>query len=207
MGRWEPNAQARLRQAAMDLYSERGFERTTVAEIAERAGLTERTFFRHFADKREVLFAGSSRLQETLTASVAAEPPGTDPAVAVAAAFEKAAADYFPPVEYSRQRQRVIDANPALQERELAKLDRLAAALAVTLRDREAVPATVQAVAPPAPAAVPLALSLIAESGVAAFKVAFARWIGDPADGELLGHMRSAFAALGDVWSFAPARI
>ncbi|WP_127503613.1 TetR family transcriptional regulator [Actinoplanes solisilvae] len=192
MGRWEPNAQARLRQAAMDLYAERGFDQTTVAEIAEKAGLTERTFFRHFGDKREVLFGGSERLQEMLVASVTAADPGTDPAVTVAAAFEHAAEDYFPPVGYSRQRQQVIDANPGLQERELAKLDGLAAAMAAALRERET---------PDLPAA------LIAETGVAAFKVAFVRWVTDPADAPLLGHVRSAFAALGDVWSFAPGRI
>ena len=61
MGRWEPNAKGRLAQAAMDLYRDRGFEQTTVSEIAKRAGLTERTFFRHFADKREVLFCGRPR--------------------------------------------------------------------------------------------------------------------------------------------------
>jgi AcrR family transcriptional regulator len=66
MGRWEPDARGRLEQAALELYGERGFENTTVAEIAERAGLTERTFFRHFADKREVLFWGAGALQELL---------------------------------------------------------------------------------------------------------------------------------------------
>ncbi|HET6484728.1 MAG TPA: helix-turn-helix domain-containing protein [Actinoplanes sp.] len=191
MGRWEPNAQARLRQAAMELYAERGFDRTTVAEIAERAGLTERTFFRHFADKREVLFAGSSPLQELLVTSTASAAPEVGPGVAVAAAFEKAAAEYFPPVEYSRQRQRVIDANPALQERELAKLDRVAAALAGALRARGVDGPTA---------------ALTGESGVAAFKVAFVRWITDPADRPLLGHVRTAFAGLGDVWAFAPTR-
>ena len=64
MGRWKPDARGRLEQAAFELFTERGFEQTTVAEIAERAGLTERTFFRYFADKREVLFAGADALQE-----------------------------------------------------------------------------------------------------------------------------------------------
>ena len=71
MGRWEPNARGRLEQAALELYLERGFEQTTVAEIARRAGLTERTFFRHFADKREVLFAGADMLQDLLVSTVA----------------------------------------------------------------------------------------------------------------------------------------
>ena len=74
MARWEPNAHGRLEQAAMELYAERGFDQTTVAEIAARAGLTERTFFRHYADKREVLFGGSETLSERLVASVAGVP-------------------------------------------------------------------------------------------------------------------------------------
>src|ERR1700688_1830660 len=74
MTRWEPNAAGRLAQAALELYSERGFEQTTVAEIAGRAGLTERTFFRHFTDKREVLFAGAGMLQELVVTAVASAP-------------------------------------------------------------------------------------------------------------------------------------
>src|SRR5277367_3609988 len=77
--RWEPNAAGRLAQAAMELYSERGFEQTTVAEIAARAGLTERTFFRHFADKREVLFAGADGLRDLMVRAVAEAPVGLAP--------------------------------------------------------------------------------------------------------------------------------
>src|SRR5664279_2717020 len=83
VGRWEPNASGRLRQAAMELYVERGFEQTTVADIAERAGLTARTFFRHFADKREVLFAGSGSLQEQLVGALEAVPESAAPLEAV----------------------------------------------------------------------------------------------------------------------------
>ncbi len=173
----------------MDLYAEYGFDQTTVAEIAERAGLTERTFFRHFTDKREVLFAGSERLQEMLVESVAgsSRPAGLD---AVADAFERAAEHYFPPVEYSRQRQTVIDANPALQEREIAKLHRVAAALTEVLRAR--------GLDDPAAA-------LAAEAGVAAFKVAFARWVSDPAGGALADHLRESFIGLRAL--LAPARL
>src|SRR5271163_940416 len=92
MTRWEPNARGRLVQAAMELYSERGFEQTTVAEIAERAGLTERTFFRHFADKREVLFAGADALRELLVSTVAGAPESAAPIDAVATALEAAGA-------------------------------------------------------------------------------------------------------------------
>src|SRR6266576_346602 len=90
MSRWEPNARGRLEQAALDLYVERGFEQTTVAEIAERAGLTARTFFRYFADKREVLFAGSSDLQEHLVHALDAAPKSASPMQAVAAALDAA---------------------------------------------------------------------------------------------------------------------
>src|SRR5262252_4794303 len=111
MGRWEPNARGRLEQAAMELYVERGFEATTVAEIAQRAGLTERTFFRHFADKREVLFAGSEALEEALVGAVAAAPASVAPLDAVAAGLE-AVGDVLPSSrESARQRQAVIAAN------------------------------------------------------------------------------------------------
>ena len=92
MGRWQPNAPGRLERAALELYSERGFDRTTVAEIAERAGLTERTFFRYFADKREVLFAGASTLEEFLVASVNDAPAALPPIEAITAALEAAGA-------------------------------------------------------------------------------------------------------------------
>jgi len=170
MGRWEPNARGRLEQAALELYVERGYEQTTVAEIAERAGLTERTFFRHFADKREVLFAGAGALQELLVTAVAGAPDAVAPLEAVAVALEAAGALLQERREYSRRRQSVIDANPALQERELIKLAALASALAGALRRR--------GVAGPA-------ASLTAEAGIAVFKVAFERWIGETGQSDL----------------------
>src|SRR3981081_1573852 len=92
MTRWEPDSRGRLEQAALALYGERGFENTTVAEIAARAGLTERTFFRYFADKREVLFWGAGALQELLVSAVASAPDGIPPIVAIATALETAGA-------------------------------------------------------------------------------------------------------------------
>jgi AcrR family transcriptional regulator len=170
MGRWEPNARGRLEQAALELYVERGYEQTTVAEIAERAGLTERTFFRHFADKREVLFAGAGALQELLVTAVAGAPDAVAPLEAVAAALEAAGALLQERREYSRRRQSVIDANPALQERELIKLAALASALADALRRRGVT----------GPAA-----SLTAEAGIAVFKIAFERWISETGQSDL----------------------
>jgi len=122
MGRWEPNARGRLEQAALELYVERGFEQTTVAEIAERAGLTERTFFRYFADKREVLFAGADTLRDLMVGALAGAPEPAAPIEAVAAALQTAGVLLQERREYARQRQAVIAGNAGLQERELIKL-------------------------------------------------------------------------------------
>jgi AcrR family transcriptional regulator len=145
----------------MALYGERGYEQTTVAEIAKRAGLTERTFFRHFADKREVLFAGAEDLQQLLASTVADAPDSAAPIDAIAAGLLAAAALLQERREFSRQRQAIIAANRELQERELIKLATLASALADTMRRR--------GVEEPA-------ASLVAEAGIAVFKVAFGRW-------------------------------
>src|SRR3954462_14443281 len=111
MGRWEPDARGRLAQAAMALYGERGFEQTTVAEISTRAGLTERTFFRHFADKREVLFGSSGHLQDFLVNALVATSESTAPIDAVATALEAAGTQLNERREYALLRQAVIAAN------------------------------------------------------------------------------------------------
>jgi len=178
MGRWEPNARGRLERAALELYVERGFEQTTVAEIAERAGLTERTFFRYFADKREVLFAGGANLQEFLVSAVASAPDSAPPIEAVAAALEGAGALLQERRDYSRRRQAVIAANAGLQERELIKLASLASALATALRERGVT----------GPAA-----SLAAEAGIAVFKIAFERWVGGTSQPDLPRLIRESF--------------
>ncbi|MFS4092126.1 TetR family transcriptional regulator [Streptomyces sp. AF1A] len=162
MGRWEPNARGRLAEAALELYGERGFEQTTVAEIAKRAGLTERTFFRHYADKREVLFAGSAELEQLFVETVAGAPPSAAPMDALAEGLDAVCAVFADRREFARKRHAVIAATAELRERELIKLASMAAALAGTLRGR--------GVAEPA-------ASLTAEAGVAVFKVAFERWI------------------------------
>src|ERR1700722_17687538 len=167
MTRWEPNASGRLQRAALELYSERGYDQTTVAEIAKRAGLTERTYFRYFADKREVLFYGSDQLQERLVAGITSAPDGLSPLGVVGAALEAAAAPFEEAGDFPRRRQAIIAANPELRERELIKLAALAAALAGTLRRRNV----------PDPAA-----SLAAEAGIAVFKIAFLRWAGQTGD-------------------------
>ena len=151
-------ARDRLRTAALDLFREHGFERTTAAAIASRAGVTERTFFRHFADKREVLFDGEPRVRAALTGPL-------DTLLGAFRAFQ-------PMLEegrsYARPRQDVISSTPALRERELAKLDALADALAAALRARSV---------PDARAA------LAARIGMAAFTTAAQSWLDDPAVG------------------------
>jgi len=181
MGRWAPGATGRLVESALELYHERGFDQTTVAEIAARAGLTERTFFRHFADKREVLFAGSGTLFERVVAAVTDAPPGATPFDAVAAGLDAAATVIGDRREFSRQRQAVIAANPALQERELSKLASLAAAMADALGAR-GVPASTAALA--------------SETGMAVFKVAFGRWVADGTTGTLPEVVRDAMDEL-----------
>src|SRR5262245_65226921 len=118
MSRWQPNARGRLEQAALELYTKRGFDRTTVAEIAQRAGLTERTFFRHFADKREVLFWGQHRLREVYVNTIEAAPDSAAPLEMVAAAMEAAVPIFRERHAIARQRQMVIAATPELRERE-----------------------------------------------------------------------------------------
>jgi AcrR family transcriptional regulator len=165
MGRWEPGARGRLEQAALELFIENGYERTTVAEIANRAGVTERTFFRYFADKREVLFGGGHELEKFLVKRVAAAPDAAGPLDAIAIALKAAAADIFGErYEFVRKRQLVINSNSELAERELLKLASLAAAFAATLRER---------------GVGERAASLAAESGVAVFKTAFTQWVRD----------------------------
>jgi AcrR family transcriptional regulator len=181
MGRWEPNARGRLEKAALDLYGERGFEKTTVAEIAARAGVTERTYFRHFADKREVLFSGTSELQDMLTNTVADAPATALPLEATAAALEAIGGVFLGNRDRARRRQAVIQANPELRERELIKMAAFAAALAETLRKRGV----------PDPAA-----TLTAEAGIAVFKVAFARWLESPAGKELPDYIHESLNEL-----------
>ena len=162
MARWEPDARGRLEQAALELYGENGFENTTVAEIAARAGLTERTFFRHYADKREVLFGGGSMLADALVGPVAAAPQSATPIGAVAAGLEAAAELMEGRLEFARRRQAIIAASAELRERELIKLSSLSASLAEALRIR-GVPES--------------EADLTGEIAIAVFRIAFARWV------------------------------
>jgi AcrR family transcriptional regulator len=178
MVRWEPGARERLQAAALELFASRGFEQTTAAEIAQSVGLTERTFFRHFADKREVLFYGQDEFLRAFVDGVKTAPPQAS-ALEVIAFVLNAAGALFPDERrpYSRMRQAVIDQNPALRERELHKLAGLAVTVAEALRER--------GIGEPA-------ATLAAQSGTTIFGIAFGQWIRE-------GETRSLAAIAADV--------
>ncbi len=182
MGRWVPGAKGRFAEAAVELFDERGFEDTTVADIAARAGLTKRTFFRHFGDKREVLFSGSGPLEEKFVAAIAAAPADASPLDVVAAGLD-AMADLLAELggERPRKRQAIIAASPDLQERELIKLIGYANAGAAALRGRGV----------PEPAS-----SLAAEAGIAVLRIAFERWATGPDGQDLHQLLRDSLAEL-----------
>ncbi|GAA2611974.1 TetR/AcrR family transcriptional regulator [Paractinoplanes durhamensis] len=181
MARWQEGAAGRLAEAAMRLYVERGYEQTTVADIASEAGLTARTFFRHFADKREVLFAGSEFLRDAVVKSLAGVPATAEPMQAVAVALDATAELLGRDHRHSRLRQSVIMATAELRERELIKMATMAALMAEGLRER-GVPARDAALA--------------AESGAVVLRVAFEQWVEGPADADLRAVMRDTLARL-----------
>jgi AcrR family transcriptional regulator len=188
MVRWEPGTLERLQLSAIELFEERGYDSTTVADIAARAGLTERTFYRHFADKREVLVSGSDELASVFRTTVSAQPEGTAPLAAVAAALQAVGTFFEARRPFSKRRQAVIASSRDLQERELAKLDALTATLTDALGSRGVDR--------------PLA-SLVAAVGVALFHVAFGQWISGPD-----GHTFNSYVAraLDDLQSQVPVR-
>jgi AcrR family transcriptional regulator len=182
VARWEPNARGRLEEAALDLFSENGYDQTTVAQIAERAGLTERTYYRHFADKREVLFGGGPVLEEALVAAVRDAPADATPYDVVAAALGEAAG--FLGGErraIAPRRQAVIEAHPELRERELGKMASWARVLTESLQER---------------GVEPLVAGLLGQAGVAVFRVAFETWVVDPGARDLSVVLRDAFEEL-----------
>jgi AcrR family transcriptional regulator len=167
MTRWEPNGRRRLEEAALSLYAQHGFEKTTAAQIAKRAGLTERTFFRHFGDKREVLFGNEGAVRELLVSTVRQAPATQAPIDAISAGLTAVGDALQPRREAQRQRATIIGTHPELQERELMKQASWSAALADTLR--------VRGVAEPA-------ARLAAEVSIAVLRVAFERWIDETND-------------------------
>lgn len=169
----------------MELYREPGYDKVTVAEIAARAGLTRRTFFRYFSDKREVLFFGAEKLEAFVAEGVLAAAPGTPALAAVAtalAAVARRSDEDSAFADFARRRHTLIRAYAELRERELGKLASLASAAAAALRGR--------GVGEPS-------ASLAAEAGVAAFKVGFERWVDDPRRRKMGHHLREAMRGFG----------
>ena len=162
MGRWLSGAGERLERAALELFLEQGFEATTVPQITARAGLTTRTFFRHYADKREVVFGGVDFVQEFVVSRVIGAAVSVAPMEAVASAFESVGANFQENIERFSQRQRVIDASPELQARELGKLAVIASAISEALADRGVADS---------------AATLAAEMGTLVFRITFERWV------------------------------
>jgi AcrR family transcriptional regulator len=186
MGRWQPDARERLTEAALVLYGERGYEETTVAEIAERAGLTKRTFFRYFADKREVLFWGSELLEQQMVAAIEAAPASASPLDMIGAALDAAAVRFEEVREFALARHRIIISSRELQERELIKSASLAAAMARALRAR---------------GFGDTAATLAAHTGATVMHVAFQQWVGDPDRTPYQQIARDALAQLRDIAS------
>jgi AcrR family transcriptional regulator len=183
MARWEPDARGRLEKAAMELFQAHGYTKTTVEEIAAHAGLTERTFFRYFTDKREVLFSGSKELENVIVELIANAPEDTAPLDVVLEAFVAAgsALQSLREFSYVRARHALLAEHADLQERELIKLAALAAVVIKALHAR--------GVAEPA-------ASMAAEAGIAAFKVGFERWVSGKKPHGAAEHIRAAMVAL-----------
>ncbi|MFD9699768.1 TetR/AcrR family transcriptional regulator [Lentzea sp. NPDC059081] len=135
MARWDPGTEDRLRRAALDLFGEHGYDNVTVTQIAERAGITRRSYFRYFPDKREVLFGGSEQLPPALVEAVRASSETSLPAIALDA-VRQVGALLVERVDRTAERRAVIASSPELQERERTKSAAITAALCDALAER-----------------------------------------------------------------------
>lgn len=186
MARWAPGASDRLQRAAMELFAERGYEATTVAGIAERAGVTERTFFRHFADKREVLFPGEEQLEAVFVDAIAHAPADASLTGLLIAALDAGGGTLqeLRGREFARTRSAIIAANAQLQERELLKLAKLSRAVTAALVARGV-------------ADVPARLA--GDLAVSVFATAFSRWIAPGETRDLVELQRDGLAVISDL--------
>ncbi|MFE4001044.1 helix-turn-helix domain-containing protein [Nocardioides sp. YIM B13467] len=186
MARWEPDARGRMLAAALDLFAEKGYDRTTAGDIAARAGVTERTFFRHFADKREVLFANPNSLDEAVIKAIAAADEQATPLQMVLDGVREVAVGIAEARtrEQAAQRARIVEATPALQERELLKMAAMTTAAQTALAERGVGEPTA---------------SLAAYSAAAVFQTAFTRWVSGETDLSLPECVDEAAASLRDL--------
>ena len=163
VSRWAPDARERLETAALDLFVENGYEETTVAQIADRAGLNRATFFRHFADKREVLFGGEDVLAGLFGDAIRGASPDATVTECLQAALAAADAAMTPQQRAkAAKRVLVVAANAEVQERGLLKHARVAKSVTAALRERGTDELTAR---------------LGAEMGMLAFSIAFERWM------------------------------
>jgi len=181
MPRWDPCAEDRLREAALELFLEHGYENVTVAQITERAGLTRRSFSRYFTDKRDVLFAGSERLPAVLARGVRHADSTLSSFEALLTALVDVASALADQAPLAAQRRAVVRASPELQERGRTKFAAITDAVADALRDR----GTAESEA-----------TLLAQVGVAIFRTAFERWTDQPDDVGLPARIGEAAAEL-----------
>ncbi|GAB3673013.1 TetR family transcriptional regulator [Angustibacter aerolatus] len=187
MSRWEPGARERLERAALDLFVEHGFDDVTVPQITARAGLTTRTFFRHFADKREVLFSEADRMPALVAQLVAEAPPERSPVDVVRLGLPSVAEAFEGRLEQLQRRATVVGGHDGLRERELRKMEALVEAIASAFRDR---------------GVEPLTAAVVAETVVGVVKVALRRWIDSGGAEPLAGTMQTALQRVGS--SFGP---
>lgn len=185
MGRWEPGAQDRLERAALELFLRHGFDRVTVPDITARAGLTTRTFFRHFADKREVLFADADQMPALAARLVLDAPPELGPIDVVAHGLPTLASAFEGRLHQLRQRKAVIDDHDGLRERELHKMERLVDAIADAFRRR---------------GVDDLTAAVVAETAVGVVKVALHRWITSDGREPLRRVMADSLTRIGDAF-------
>ena len=190
MGRWRPDARQRLERAALELFTEQGFAATTVPQITARAGLTTRTFFRHFTDKREVLFGGPE-IPAMATRLMTDAPPGLDPATLIVAGLRTVAETRFEGRrEEVRERRAIIRSDEGLRERDLRKRADLAAAIRAGLVSREVAATTA---------------TLLADSTVTVLYVALDEWLEQDGDQPLFEIMLRTIGSLqGALGSWSP---
>jgi AcrR family transcriptional regulator len=186
MSQWEPNARDRLEEAALHLFQKQGFDRTSVMEIAERAGLTERTFFRYFPDKREVLFGLQDNLLSTSVLAIEGAPGSTTPFKIIMAALEVLVPKFQERRAIILLRQSVIAGNIALQERDLLKQAIFIQGMADALKAR---------------GIRDTAATLAANAGGLVFKTAYARWVAEPDAPDLSRLIQAAFDQLKSILS------
>jgi AcrR family transcriptional regulator len=162
VARWDPGTEERLIKAALGLFTDRGYDNVTVAQIAERAGITRRSYFRYFPDKREVLFAGSDRLPLEVHRAVLADDKTASPLAAVLNALAHVGTHLVEHVAHSAERRAVIEASAELAERERTKLAAVATAIYEALVERQVETRTA---------------TLVAQLATITFKNAFDDWI------------------------------